>query len=143
MQNNREASVLADGEGKRLNVLGDGVTIKARTGAYTVIEVDSVQAGPPLHRHDWDETYFVLSGAMDVQVGQRVVRATTGMSIHIPGGTAHSYSTRETGRCRFLATVAPGVAADFFIELHNATEHGRPDMSQVMAIAQRHGITPA
>jgi mannose-6-phosphate isomerase-like protein (cupin superfamily) len=145
MRSNELAAVMAHDEGKPLMVLGDQVRVRARAhgDAYAVAEVDSQNAGPPLHRHDWDETYFVLSGAMEVQVGGRIVHASTGMSIHIPGGTPHSYSTRETSGCRFLAVISPGVAVDFFEELHNVTAAGQADMATVMAVAKRYGVTPA
>lgn len=145
MQSGELAAVMADGDGRHFVVLGDRLTVRARahSDAYTLVEVDSQNAGPPLHRHDWDETYFVLSGAMEVQVGGRLVHASSGMSIHIPGGTPHSYSTRETSGCRFLAVISPGTAVDFFEELHHVTANGQPDMAKIMAVAQKYGVTPA
>jgi mannose-6-phosphate isomerase-like protein (cupin superfamily) len=144
MQHNESGGVLAHGEGQRLEVLGDRLTVRARadSDAYTLVEVDSVNAGPPLHKHDWDETYFVLSGAMEMQLGERSVQASAGMSIHIPGGTPHCYSTRQTAGCRFLAVISPGVAVDFFTEVHQAAAAGKADLATVITVAKKYGVTP-
>lgn len=59
-----------------------------------------------VHVHNVDEWFFVFSGAMDMQLGERHVTTTAGDSIWIPRGTDHAFTTtRET---HVLNGYAPG-----------------------------------
>jgi|1185.fasta_scaffold351463_2 mannose-6-phosphate isomerase-like protein (cupin superfamily) len=76
-------------------------------GSFSVIEQWMRKGvGPPLHVHNVDEWFFVLSGAMDLQLGERHVTATAGDSIWIPRGTDHAFTTTE--ETHVLNGYAPG-----------------------------------
>jgi mannose-6-phosphate isomerase-like protein (cupin superfamily) len=45
--------------------------------------------GPALHTHAVDQTYFVVSGSMHVQIGTDVHTVTPGTAVLIPAGTPH------------------------------------------------------
>ncbi len=66
-------------------------------GSFCVIEQwMRAGVGPPLHVHNVDEWFFVLSGAMDMQVADRHLTATAGDSIWIPAApTMHSRPARK------------------------------------------------
>ena len=65
-------------------------------GSFSVIEQwMRAGVGPPLHVHNVDEWFFVFSGAMDMQLGERHVTATAGDSIWIPRGTDHAFTTAQ------------------------------------------------
>ena len=58
------------GEGKKLNVLGMPLRFLCDTkdteGAWSLMEQEiPVGLGPPPHRHDWDEAYYVIEGVLD------------------------------------------------------------------------------
>ncbi|HEY6614975.1 MAG TPA: hypothetical protein VIZ32_10670, partial [Vicinamibacterales bacterium] len=58
------------GEGNTLNVLGMPLRFLCAAedtdGAWSLMEEDiPVGLGPPPHRHDWDEAYYVIDGALD------------------------------------------------------------------------------
>jgi mannose-6-phosphate isomerase-like protein (cupin superfamily) len=56
-------------------------------GSFSVLEQwMRAGVGPPLHVHTVDEWFFVFSGSMDMQVGQRTLTATGGDSVWIPRG---------------------------------------------------------
>jgi quercetin dioxygenase-like cupin family protein len=46
-------------------------------------------AADPLHKHPFDQFYFVLSGAVGVQLGSQIVRAEPNTLVRIPAGVAH------------------------------------------------------
>ena len=59
------------GEGETLNVLGMPLRFLCdaheTAGAWSLMEEDiPIGHGPPPHRHDWDEAYYVISGALQL-----------------------------------------------------------------------------
>ncbi|HEY2118865.1 MAG TPA: cupin domain-containing protein [Candidatus Acidoferrum sp.] len=57
----------------------------------------------PLHLHHRDdEIWYVLEGALRVQVGDREVEAHTGAAVMVPRGTPHTYWNPGPGRLRYL-----------------------------------------
>jgi len=60
-------NVITGTEGSALNVLGEQVRPLAPAGALSIEIFDTTgpeQAGPPPHRHPWDEIYVVLEGML-------------------------------------------------------------------------------
>ena len=62
--------------------------------------------GPPAHVHTVDEWFFVLEGAMRMQLGDRELVGKPGDSIWIPRGTVHGFTTTE--ETHVLNGYAPG-----------------------------------
>jgi quercetin dioxygenase-like cupin family protein len=48
------------------------VAQRATAGAVAIVELspDPGFAGPPLHRHDFDEAFYVIEGELAFQLGQ-------------------------------------------------------------------------
>jgi hypothetical protein len=71
----RDAFMLERGDGRRIHVLGDEVTIKISSrdtgGAFAVLEGRTRPLhGPPLHLHrDQDESWYVVEPAANMEVG--------------------------------------------------------------------------
>ena len=64
--------------------------------------------GPPLHRHDFDETFYVLEGQLTVQLGEDLFRVETGELAFAPRGFPHTF-TNLAERARALPDrVHPG-----------------------------------
>src|SRR4051794_2893425 len=91
---------LAAGEGRKLLLLGDVRTLKAgggeTGGELTLVE----QVAPPgasaaLHRHPYQEVFYVLEGELEfigVEAGRRVsFTAGPGGSVHAAPGVPHGY----------------------------------------------------
>lgn len=51
--------------------------------------IESGGCGPDLHYHDSDQSYFLVRGEMDVQLGEDVHHIAAGAFVHIPAGLAH------------------------------------------------------
>src|SRR5215213_78475 len=92
-------AIVAPGEGERLNVLGDGHTVKVSAensgGVLTLIEIDSLPgAGFQPHRRDRESaTFYVLDGTLEFVLGERSISAGAGSVIHVPRGTVHGWKS--------------------------------------------------
>lgn len=63
--------------------------------------------GPPLHVHDFDETFYVLDGELTVALGDRLVTAPRGAVAFAPSGTPHTLANRSDRAVRFLIVFTP------------------------------------
>lgn len=138
-------NVLAPGEGRTLDVLGEEVLCKVvgeeTDGAWSLFEVTvSPECGPPLHRHgDFDEAYYMLDGELEIRVGDETVAARPGHFVRIPKGAAHTYKNRSSSPARFLAWACPAGVEHFFEALHREVTMP-PDPARILAVAARHHV---
>ena len=114
------AKFLAPDDGRHLSVLGGAMTVKASAaetdGAYEVVLVDSGPGGDIVpHRHPWQESYFVVAGTIEVQVGRRVHRADAGSFVTIPPRALHGFRVLGDS-ARFLHISMGRGATDLFEE---------------------------
>ena len=63
--------------------------------------------GPPLHKHDFDEAFYVLDGELTFQVEGELLTARTGALMFAPGGVAHTFANRSEAPALFLITCTP------------------------------------
>jgi mannose-6-phosphate isomerase-like protein (cupin superfamily) len=71
--------------------------------------------GPPrliaprhLHHRD-DEAWYVLEGALCVEVGQEVVEAPAGSAVFVPRGTMHTYWNPLPTQTRYLLVMTANI----------------------------------
>jgi quercetin dioxygenase-like cupin family protein len=148
---------LDPGEGRKLLLLGDVRTIKAgggeTGGELTVVEqVVAPGTGSALHRHAYQEVFYVLDGELEftgLEDGEPVTFAVGGGgSVHAASGVAHGYRNAGAAPARFLAIMQPAGAERFFDEVGVwLDENGRapadaaePSLEAVREAAARHGI---
>ena len=144
-------------DGRKLLLLGDVRTLKAggaeTGGELTVLEqVVAPGAGSSLHRHPYQEVFYVLDGELEVtglEDGERVTFIVgSGGTVHAAPGVAHGYRNAGAVPARFLAIMQPAGAEGFFDEVgvwldedgrvpDDATE---PTPDAVREAAARHGI---
>src|SRR5262245_12849669 len=102
----RDAFTMAPGQGRRIGINGDEVTIKISSrdtgGAFTIFEARTQPLqGPPLHCHrDQDESWHILEGEYRFEVDGREIYANTGMTVFAPRGSRHTFQNigKQTGR---------------------------------------------
>ncbi|HEX7265305.1 MAG TPA: cupin domain-containing protein [Candidatus Dormibacteraeota bacterium] len=111
---------------------GDGIAIGSPTGGRGTLKVgveetagllsihESLRTagwpgGPPLHKHLFDEAFYVLEGEYTFQVGQRLVKASTGAFVYIPGGTVHTFRHDGEDVGRMLTVSTPGGIEEMFM----------------------------
>ena len=101
-----------------------------------------------LHVHAvQEETFYVLDGECEWQIGEERVKATPGTYVFIPPGVPHSIGNASRSPARMLITVSPPGHEHYFEELaqlvgatsppdpkHIAELRSRYDTSQLSAL---------
>jgi quercetin dioxygenase-like cupin family protein len=96
--------------------------------------------GPPPHRHDWDEAYYILDGEIDFEVDGNPVKSRTGDFNYLPRGTVHSFKGASSSPARVLIFAAPAHGSDFFRELNDEVHSLPEDGAKIPEIGRKHGI---
>ena len=134
-------SITAAASAQPLNVIGE--RLRPLTPGGLSIEVFETtgpeQAGPPPHRHPWDEVYVVLEGTLEVFDGQSWRQAKAGACATVPANQVHAYRNGSSD-CRFLTIAGPGHAREFFEQMDAEVTTLPPDMGAVLAVASRNGL---
>jgi quercetin dioxygenase-like cupin family protein len=64
-------------------------------------------AGPPLHRHDFDEAFYLLEGQLIFQVGDMLVTKAAGELAFAPRNVAHALANPSDVSARYLLVCTP------------------------------------
>ena len=112
------------------HAMGSGVEVFDTSGP--------AEAGPPPHRHPWEEIYVVLSGRLEVTVDGTTQVIGAGGAVHVPANAVHSY--RNVTDAHFLTISTQGDAAAFFAEVASEVEMNPPDIAGVVRVAAGHDI---
>lgn len=72
------------------------------------IEMPAGAKGPPLHKHDFDEAFYILDGELAFQLDEELITAVTGEVAFAPGGVPHTLANRSGAPARFLIVCTPG-----------------------------------
>lgn len=88
-------------------------------GAISVIEnaVPAGWDGPPLHHHEFDETFYVLDGELTFQVRDELFTAGPGALAVAPGGVAHTLANLGDVPARYLLLCTPAGFEGYFARL--------------------------
>lgn len=128
-----------------MNVLGVNVTVLAsnvQTQGYEItLQSGDEGAGPPPHRHDWDESFYVLRGSVEINVGGKANVCAAGTLVHLPAGTVHGYRFGAGGGEMFEITGAGGNATRMFANVSREVPPGPPDVPVLTTLLQRNGVT--
>jgi quercetin dioxygenase-like cupin family protein len=110
------------GEGDAFSAVGDVYRVLAsgrQTGnVYALSEIRvSPNNGPPPHIHSREEeSFFVLEGEVEFQLGDEKITALPGTFIQGPRGVPHSFKNNTQLPARMLAFVTPARFENFFNE---------------------------
>jgi mannose-6-phosphate isomerase-like protein (cupin superfamily) len=108
-------------------------------GSLTVIEA-MIDGGPPRHTHSReDESFYVLTGTLDVECGEDRFRAGPGSFVFLPRNLPHVFRS-VGGPATALLIVTPGGLDEYFAEL-SAALAANADSAQPRTIQQAYGIT--
>ena len=138
-------SIVKAGERDPLNVLGMPLRFlcdsRETGGAWSLFEEDvPLGEGPPPHRHDWDEAYYVLEGEVDFHIEGQLVKSRKGDFNYLPRNTVHAFKGASEAPARVLIFAAPAHASDFFEEVNDQVRSLPGDLAKVPEIGRRHGI---
>ena len=132
-------------EGEVLSVLGMPLRFLCdgpdTGGAWSLMEEAIPEGhGPPPHRHDWDEAYYVLDGTLDFVIDAKQVRLDAGDFTFIPRTTVHQFKGASAVPARVLILAAPAHSSDFFKDVNREVCSLPEDLANVPEIGARHGI---
>ena len=133
------------GEGKALNILGMPLRflcdVEDTDGAWSLMEEQiPVGLGPPPHRHDWDEAYYVIEGALHFEIDGKPERVEPGDFVYLPRNTVHAFKGASPSPARVLIFAAPGHSSAFFEDVDREVRTVPDDLAKMPEIGQRHGI---
>jgi mannose-6-phosphate isomerase-like protein (cupin superfamily) len=139
------ATIVKAGERAALNILGMPLTMlcEAREtgGAWSLFEEEvPLGMGPPPHRHDWDEAYYILDGEIDFEIDGEPLKSRTGDFNYLPRNTVHSFKGASPTPSRVLIFAAPAHGSEFFLELNSEVRSIPDDLVKIPQIGLRHGI---
>jgi quercetin dioxygenase-like cupin family protein len=78
--------------------------------------------GPPLHRHDFDETFYVLAGELTFELaGERIV-ATAGEVVFAPRNVDHTLANPSDDEARYLLVCTPAGFERYFARMEAEQE---------------------
>jgi quercetin dioxygenase-like cupin family protein len=85
-------------------------------GAVSAIAITAAAgwAGPPLHHHAFDETFYVLEGRLTFQLGVELAEAGPGTLVFAPGGATHTIANLSDGPARYLVLCTPAGFERYF-----------------------------
>ena len=83
-------------------------------GRYTLIDMFVPAGGPPPHRHDFEELFYILEGELDVTFRDDVHHIGPGQSINIPANAPHGFRVASATPARFLCICLPAGQEGFF-----------------------------
>ena len=139
------AKFVRAGERDALNVLGMPLRFlcdaRETGGTWSLFEEEvPLGMGPPPHRHDWDEAYYVLDGEVDFTIDGAPARSRPGDFNYFPRNTIHSFKGASSSPAHVLIFAAPAHASEFFEEVSSEVRDLPDDLRKIPEIGLRHGI---
>jgi quercetin dioxygenase-like cupin family protein len=121
----REAAVARPDDDQTLphwGVVGDTYTMlisgEETAGRYTLIDMHvPAGGGPPPHRHDFEEMFSVLEGAIEVTLRGETTTARAGETVNIPANAPHVFKNTSCQPARLLCMCSPPGQEKFFAEV--------------------------
>lgn len=139
----RTPKIVATGEGDSFQMLSHTFTYKVTPedtrGQWLMYEVtDTAGNGAPLHSHPWEETFYILEGELEIQIGQRTFTAKAGSTVYFPENAIHAFKIcSETVR---ILIIMPGYADGFYREVGEKVTTLPPDPEVFQAVAENHNL---
>jgi quercetin dioxygenase-like cupin family protein len=105
-----------------LGVVGDTYTILLTgddtAGRFCLIDMHVPPGGgPPPHRHDFEETFVMLEGELDVTFRGSKMVARAGDTVNIPANSPHQFHNSSQRAVRMLCLCSPAGQEKFFLEV--------------------------
>lgn len=101
-------------------IAGDTYTIllsgEDTGGRFTLIDMlVPPGGGPPPHRHDFEETFVMLDGEIEVTFRGEVSTLRAGETANIPANAPHFFRNTADRQARMLCTCSPAGQDEFFL----------------------------
>ena len=139
-----KAVIRMPGEGKEVTLAGKPMTFLVtgkdtkHTSMFDWTLPPGFSTGLHVHRVQ-EETFYVLEGECEWQVGSQLVRAKPGTYVFIPPGVPHNIANASDKPARVLMTASPPGHEHYFEELAKlVTCGGSPDANAIAELRSRH-----
>ena len=130
-----------------MNVLGVQINVLASnvaTRSYEItLQAGDEGSGPPPHQHDWDESFFVVRGKVEITCEGNSTFCGPGTLVHLPAGTVHGYRFCAGGGQMLEITGQGGHAAEMFTNVSKEVPPGPPDLAKLLEVLSDNGVTVA
>ena len=139
-----KAVIRMPGTGKEVSLAGQPLAflVTGQDSKHTCMFDWTVPAGfsTGLHVHRvQEETFFVVEGECQWQIGDDLVRAPVGAYVFIPPGVPHNIGNATDKQARMIMTVSPPGHENYFDELATLTANGaRPDPAVLAELRSRY-----
>ena len=144
---------LPAGEGERIWIVGDTMTLKATgqatDGRLLLLEnLTTPGGGPPPHIHTReDEFFYVLDGEFEIRIGDELHTLGPGGFAFVRRGTVHNFRNTSDHPARILVGFTPAGMEGFFRESGRpATDDGPAppldddEITRTIAAAETYGV---
>lgn len=155
MENHKKPIAVGSQEGNSVSVGGSTYRIlvggKDTEGAFATIDMlVPPGGGPGPHAHaDFDESFYVVDGEIEVKSEFGSYTATKGSFINIPkGGVVHGFKNKTSQTAHLLCTVVPAGLESLFEEIGQPVAAGQflppplldaATIKTLQATAEKHG----
>lgn len=107
---------------QHIGLVGDTYTItvsgKDTGDRFCVIDMHVPPGGGPgPHRHDFDETFVLLEGEMEVTFRGRKTTVRAGETINVPSNAPHQFHNASSHPVRMICICSPAGNDRFFMEV--------------------------
>jgi quercetin dioxygenase-like cupin family protein len=105
-----------------IGLVGDTYTVTVSGddtgGRFCVIDMHIPPGGgPPPHRHDFEETFIVLDGAIEATFRGKKTTAQAGETLQVPANAPHQFHNVSAQPARMICICAPAGQEKFFMEV--------------------------
>jgi quercetin dioxygenase-like cupin family protein len=105
-----------------LAMAGDTYTIlitgEDTAGQFCLIDMHVPPGGgPPPHRHDFEETFVLLGGELNVMFRGKKSVVRAGETVNIPSNAPHQFHNGSQQAVRMLCLCSPAGQENFFLEV--------------------------
>jgi quercetin dioxygenase-like cupin family protein len=108
----------------------------------SVVESQDIPGGgPPPHiHHREDETFQILEGDYEFNVGGKTILAKPGTTLFAPRGIAHSYRYAGKTPGKLMCVITPSGFEGFLEEIGARTPQQQMDLPHVLEVAKKYGL---
>lgn len=137
-----KAVIRKPGEGKEVTLAGKPLVFLVtgddtkHTSMFDWTLPAGFSTGLHVHRIQ-EETFYVLEGECQWQIGGEMVRAKPGTYVFIPPGVPHNIANASDKPARMIMTVSPPGHEHYFEELARETARGGPPDANVIAALRK------
>lgn len=140
-----DPKIVENNQGLKLNVRGDNQTIKLTgedtNGQFALIEQNNEPGvGIPRHVHEnEDEVFQVLTGKVEVTIGDQITTLNAGDIIFCPKRIPHSWKVIGEAKARCMLSIFPAGLEEMFKEVAELPP-GSPDPEKIREIRRKYKI---